>query len=133
MKFSYAVSNVFANFAEFRGRAGRHEFWWWCLFALLVMLAAILVDMTLSARLLGFEMFSARAGHPLSVLAAAILALPTLAAAGRRLHDVGRSGWWLLAGFVPVLGNLYLLWLLTRPTSTRDNRYGSSVYGLQRT
>ncbi|SFI37144.1 DUF805 domain-containing protein [Albimonas pacifica] len=133
MKFSYAISNVFSNFAEFRGRAGRHEYWWWCLFVALALVAMVLVDNIVSAPLLGFEMFSMRAGHPLSALTVALLALPTLAVSSRRLHDVGKPGWLLLAGFVPVLGNLYLLWLLTRPTSTRDNRYGSSVFGLQRT
>ncbi len=133
MKFKHAVSNVLANFAEFRGRAGRHEFWWWCAFAFCVLLLTLLIDNTVSATLLGFEMFSMRSGHPVTALCAVLLALPTLAVAGRRLHDVGRSSWWLMAGFVPVLGNVYLAWLLSRPTSTRDNRYGSSVFGLQRT
>ncbi|WP_339949630.1 DUF805 domain-containing protein [uncultured Albimonas sp.] len=133
MKFSYAVSNVLANFAEFRGRAGLAEFWWWCLFALLVQLAMVVLDNTLSAMVLGFPMFSQRSGHPLTLLVGLVLAPPTLAVAARRLHDVGRSGWLLLVGFVPVVGNLYLLWALSRPTSTRSNRYGSSVHGLQRT
>lgn len=133
MRFSYAVSNVFANFAEFRGRASLSEFWWWCLFGVIVMAAAGLVDGAVSAPVLGFPMFSLEAGHPLMAVCVLLLAVPTLATACRRLHDVGRSGWWLLAGFVPVLGNLALLWFLTRPTSGRDNRYGSSVAGLQRT
>ena len=133
MKFSHAVSNVFANFAEFRGRASLAEFWWWSLFAAVLVLALLLIDETVSAPLLGFPMFSPRSGHPLTVIGVLLLMMPTLAAACRRLHDVGRSGWWLLAGFVPVLGNLLLLWFLTRPTPARSNRYGSSVRGLQRT
>ncbi|MDF2234927.1 DUF805 domain-containing protein [Albimonas sp. CAU 1670] len=133
MKFSDAVSNVFLNFAEFRGRAGLQEFWWWCLFLLLVAAGAFVVDNTVSATLLGFPMFSLESGHPLTLISGLLLTPPTLAVAGRRLHDVGKSAWWLLTGFVPVLGNLYLLWLMLRPTSTRSNRYGSSVHGLQRT
>jgi len=133
MRPSDAILNVLANYAEFRGRASLPEFWWWCLFLMLALLMLLVVDGVVSARILGYPTFSSDSGRPLSVLGGIALAPPTLAVAARRLHDVGRSGWWLLVGFVPILGNLYLAWVLSRPTSKRDNRYGSSVYGLPRT
>ena len=133
MKFAYAVANVLSNFAEFRGRASLAEFWWWALFCLIVMSVLTLADGAISAPAMGFEMFSLQAGRPLSLVGALLLSVPTLAVSCRRLHDAGRAGFWALAGFVPVAGWALMLWFLTRPTSRRANRYGSSVAGLQRT
>ena len=51
------------------------------------------------------------------------LAVPSLAVTIRRLHDTGRSAWWLLIQFVP-FGGLYLLYLYVQPSSGEANAYG---------
>lgn len=119
-----AASNCLANFAMFSGRASRAEFGWW-LAALTVATAVHLAfDALVSAPLLGFPMFSPDAGRPLTVIGSAVLTIPTLAVAARRLHDTGRSGAWLWLLLAPGVGLLALGWLLTRPSAPRDNRHG---------
>ena len=59
-------------------------------------------------------------------LTSLVLLLPGLAVAVRRLHDSGRSGWWLLIALVPLLGALYLIWLMVRPSALGSNRYGAA-------
>ncbi len=133
MTFSDSIQNVLLNFAEFRGRATRSEYWYWVLFALCLQVLFQIVDGLVSAPLMGFPPFALDAGRPISVLGMIALLPPTLAVGCRRLHDVGRSGWWLLLPLIPVIGALALLWMLTRTSVERDNRFGSSVTGLQRT
>ncbi|MEC9431297.1 MAG: DUF805 domain-containing protein [Pseudomonadota bacterium] len=133
MTFSDSVLNVFANYFEFRGRATRSEYWWWALFSLIVSVALQIVDGMVSAPAMGYAAFAMDAGRPITMVGLLALVPPTLAVGCRRLHDTGRSGWWLLVGFAPVVGTLALIWLLTRPSAERDNRFGSSVAGLQRT
>ena len=133
MSFLDAVINVWINYGRFRGRASVAEFWWRVLFALGLLAGLFVLDGLVSAPTLGFPVFDLRSGHPLSVLGALALATPTLATASRRLHDTSRSARWLLLGLVPVIGNLALIWLLSRPGVRRDNRHGATVEGLHRT
>jgi uncharacterized membrane protein YhaH (DUF805 family) len=50
--------------------------------------------------------------------------IPSLAVAVRRLHDTGRSGWWLLIGLIPVIGAIVLLVFLVMDSQPGDNEYG---------
>ena len=59
-----------------------------------------------------------------------LLFLPSLAVAVRRLHDVGRSGWWLFIMLVPLFGFLLLLFWWVQPSEPRDNAHGPSPYPL---
>ncbi len=133
MTFRDAILNVLENYSHFRGRASRAEFGWWVLLAACALAVLFLVDQTVAAPLMGFRPFDRNAGHPLLVLGVLVVLTPTLAVATRRLHDAERSGAWLWAALVPALGWAWLAWLLSRPTSMRDNRYGSNVIGLSRT
>ena len=56
--------------------------------------------------------------------------LPLLAVAVRRLHDVGRSGWFVLLGLIPVVGELVLLYFLVQPSQPESNAYGPPPTGL---
>ncbi len=113
MGFAAAIRSCLAKYADFRGRACRAEYWWFTLFDFLIGSAAAVIDANADQTLLA----------PLLNLA---LLLPGLAVAARRLHDVGRSGWWLLLGLIPLIGWLVLLiWTIRRGDST-PNRYGDS-------
>lgn len=72
----------------------------------------------------GTLFFSSGATGPLGAIATIILLLPTIAVSARRLHDTGRSGWWLLLFFVPVIGLLVLLVFFCTRSDPGHNRYG---------
>ena len=78
MDFVSAVKSCFAQYAGFSGRAPRSEFWWFALFQLGVLVIATMISQVLYG------------------IAALALLLPALAVGARRLHDIGRSGWWQL-------------------------------------
>ena len=107
-EFQNAVKTCFAKYADFNGRAARPEFWWFFAFQLAVYVVTGLV-------------------HGLiEVVAMLALLLPALAVAARRLHDLGKSGWFLLLGLIPVVGGLVLLFLAAQPGEANDNAYGAA-------
>lgn len=104
MTFIESIRICFSKYADFNGRAGRPEFWWWTLFTFLVSMATGIVSDMLSG------LFS------LAVL------LPSLAVGARRLHDTDRSAWFLLLWLIPVIGWLILLfWAIQE--GKEPNRY----------
>ena len=107
------------NYAGFRGRAGRKEYWFFTLFSFLVTIALVILDLIIFELSSGtlFGMFAG--AYSLGVF------IPTLAVAFRRLHDTGKSGWWLLINFVPVIGILITVVLFVLDSQPGDNRYGS--------
>lgn len=119
-----AVRKVLSKYAIFSGRASRSEFWWWVLFTLIVIAATRLIDGAIVGPMLGFDSFQSEAGQPLSLLVSLALLLPSIAVAARRLHDIGRSGWWLLIGLVPLIGWLVLIYFYIQP-SDETNSHGS--------
>ena len=118
-----AVRSVLSNYVNFSGRASRPEFWWWILAVFLVSAVTQLLDAIVIAPMLGFTPGEENAGQPLSVIVSLLLLVPAVAVAARRLHDMGKSAWWLLIGFVPIVGALILLWFYTRP-SDGPNAWG---------
>jgi uncharacterized membrane protein YhaH (DUF805 family) len=115
MNFQQAISTCFKKYAVFSGRAARPEYWYWVLFIALGRLATSILDVVL---------FQASVAHPLEGIFSLITLLPTLAVAIRRLHDVDRSGWWLLM-YLTIIGMIYplLVWKCTKGTEG-NNRFG---------
>lgn len=88
------IAACFRNYAGFRGRARRREFWYFTLFAFALLVVARILDVLA---------FGYGGGSLLiSTVVLLVLFLPHLSVAVRRLHDVGRSGWWM-AGYVVLL------------------------------
>lgn len=119
-----AARSVLSKYATFSGRASRSEFWLWVLFTLILMAITRLVDATVVGPMLGFGSFQPEAGQPLSLLVSLALLLPSVAVAARRLHDIGYSAWWLLIGFIPIIGVLVLIYFYVQP-SEETNSFGS--------
>jgi len=99
MSFADAIKAGFRNYANFKGRAMRSEFWWWTLFSFLAQAAAGTVAESI--------------GNLVSIA----LLLPSISAGVRRMHDVDRSGWWIL---FPI----YNIVLLAKRSNTGENRFG---------
>ena len=76
------------------------------------------------APLLGFERFQMEAGQPLSLLVTLALIIPNIAVGVRRMHDIGRKGWWLLIGLIPMIGFFVLLYFYVQPSDETANDYG---------
>ena len=94
MTFVEAVKTCFAKYADFSGKAGRSEFWWWALFNLIASICLGIIDERLS---LAFTVATL---------------LPYVAVSTRRLHDVDKSGWMQLIGLIPIIGwILVIIWL----------------------
>ena len=105
----------FNKYSSFRGRARRPEFWYFVLFNFLVQLVLGIVDATV----FGMDNLS-----PLSNLYSLAVLVPSLAVGARRLHDIGRSGWWQLIMFIPLVGIIVLIvWYASRGKD-EDNEYG---------
>jgi uncharacterized membrane protein YhaH (DUF805 family) len=99
MTFTQAVRSALTSYATFSGRARRSEYWWFYLFTLLVGVATSLIDALLNA---AFNNEIGIAG----VITSLALLLPTLAVTSRRLHDTGRTGWWMLLPAIPLVATI---------------------------
>ncbi|WP_368164405.1 DUF805 domain-containing protein [Aeromonas sp. R6-2] len=107
--------SVLKQYAVFRGRARRKEFWMFTLINLVVIAALFMVmAMVGSPEVAAMVTFIC----PLAVC------LPALAVNVRRLHDVDRSGWWLLISLIPLVGPLVLLYFQVSAGTAGPNRFG---------
>ena len=118
MNFVEAIRSCFRNYANFSGRAVRSEYWYWYLFVAIVLIVLGAIDESLYSGPLQIGPFS-------YVTAAATLALilPSLATSVRRLHDIDRTGWWVLIG-PTVIGTLALIYWACLPGTSGSNRFG---------
>lgn len=111
------------KYFDFSGRATRKEYWsYW-----IVMVIANAVIFAV------FEFLDNMAPYPssftfyLGKLCQLALFAPSLSAGVRRLHDTGRSGWWICLSFIPVVGIIVLLVLLCLASEEKENEYGPYV------
>lgn len=111
---------VFRNWSNFSGRARRSEYWYFTLANFIVLLLLEIVMMTGSAVSKDAAPIFA---IPYFLYALAVI-VPSFAVAVRRLHDIGKSGWWILIGLVPLIGGIILLVWACTDSEPGDNRYG---------
>jgi uncharacterized membrane protein YhaH (DUF805 family) len=111
---------VLKKYAVFGERARRREYWYFCLFNLLICVALAAVDYLTGT-------YSPKAGTGLlgGIYGLAVL-MPSIAVVFRRLHDANRSGWWLWILLIPIIGALVLLIFLASDSAPEENQYGPS-------
>ena len=114
MNFTQAIASGFRNYANSSGRASRSEYWYWTLFSLIIDIVAWLLDTAI---------FPGNAWGPISIAASLWLLLPSVAVSMRRLHDINRTGYWVLLIFTIVGIILLMYWSLLKG-SDGDNDYG---------
>ena len=103
VSFRQAVELGFKNYFKFSGRATRAEYWWWILFTVIGRLVFGIIDGLVSLP------------GVLGLLFGLGTLIPSLTVGVRRLHDINRTGWWLLLIFVPVIGWIVLIvWAIER-------------------
>lgn len=113
------------NYSNFSGRARRKEYWMFVLFVYIVLIIAVFLDGALGLCFdMGYGVVSPYGW--ITVLAYLLHFIPSLGVAVRRLHDVGKSGWFLLISFIPIIGGIWLLILLCADGDVADNAYGSN-------
>jgi uncharacterized membrane protein YhaH (DUF805 family) len=96
------------KYAVFTGRATRSEYWWFILAQALLGAIAGVID------------------ESLNIIVSLLFLLPTLAVAVRRLHDIGKKGWWYLLVFIPIIGWIVLLYWFVQPSLPEANEYGEA-------
>jgi uncharacterized membrane protein YhaH (DUF805 family) len=116
MGFGQAVSSVFANYFNFKSRASRSEYWYYALFLLIAGLATLLID---------FAILGPVDIGPVNVIFTLATMIPSLAVSVRRLHDIGRSGWFVLLGIIPLIGIILLIYWWCQPSDPQPNKYGA--------
>ncbi|MGY1500069.1 DUF805 domain-containing protein [Streptomyces sp. QTS52] len=103
--------DVLKKYAVFSGRARRKEYWMFALFVAIISIVLAIIDAAIGSQIL-------------TLLFSLAILLPGLGVGVRRLHDTGRSGWWILFGIVPLVGSITLLVFACLEGDAGENKYG---------
>lgn len=112
--------SVLKKYAVFSGRARRKEYWMFILFNFIFAILAMIIDNVIGTAIKGIGYGLIYIIYILAVL------LPCLAVSVRRLHDVGKSGWFLFISLIPFIGFIWLLVLMCTGGTPGENKYGAN-------
>lgn len=119
MDIQTSIKTCFSKYAVFSGRASRSEFWFFYLFILLASIATVIIDVII----LGYSLDTYT---PINSIFVLITLIPSYAVGCRRLHDVNRSGRWLLIGFTGIGVILLIVWWVKKGED-KKNEFGSPI------
>jgi len=102
------------KFANFGGRSRRKEFW-----------IFYLINVAISYGLQFIAVPLGTAGMIISVLFSLAILVPALAVGARRMHDIGKSGWWMLINLVPLIGTIWFIVLAAKDSVAGENKWGA--------
>ncbi len=105
------------KYADFKGRASRKEYWLFVLLSVIAVFLAVFIDTILET-------------FVLTAVVGLALIVPSFSALARRMHDTGRSGWWILVYFIPFVGAFVVLVLAVLPGEAGENRFGPNPYSI---
>ena len=114
MQINNAVINAFSHYADFSGRTSREQYWW---FTTAVVVASLILSLAHIAT--RFSVFT----EALSLIFNLGILIPSVSISVRRLHDINKSGWWLLIVFT-IIGLLPIAYWAVRPSDGSINHYG---------
>lgn len=109
--------DAFKNYVNFKGRARRKEYWMFVLFNFIVAIVLSIID-----SLIGITILS-------TIYSLAVI-IPSLALCFRRLHDIGKSGAWILLGLIPLVGEIILIVFFCTDSQAGENQYGPNPKGV---
>ncbi|MDF2678531.1 MAG: Inner rane protein [Bacillota bacterium] len=104
-------TSVLKKYATFSGRARRKEYWMFTLINMIIITVLQIIDFTMGTMLI-------------SGIYSLLVFLPSLAVTVRRLHDTGKSGWWLLINIIPVIGFIVMIVFLVKDSDPGSNKFG---------
>jgi len=120
----YYLDILTNKFADFNGRARRKEYWMWTLYCTIILLISMALDNLFG---LTFEFLGQDLGYGwLYLIFGIIQFIPGLAVVIRRLHDVGKSGWYYLIILIPLIGFIWILVLLCTDGVKEENKWGTN-------
>ena len=115
MGFGQAIAAGFSNYFNFKDRSTRSAYWYFTLFLFIASLLTATADVLLvQPEHLG----------PIGGIFTLATIIPSLSLSVRRLHDIGRTGWWLLLALIPIIGWIVLIVWACQPTDPQTNAYG---------
>jgi len=126
MDFITSIKTCFVKYVDFTGRASRSEFWYFTLFILIISICVEIVD----ASLAGQNFWSYDGFGPVYWIFNVLIFLPSLAVGIRRLHDINKSGWWLLL-FFTVIGIIPLTYWYVKQSDQSSNNFGNPTSEIQ--
>lgn len=109
----YFVEVLKTQYTDFQGRANRAQYWYFVLFYILISIPLAIIDGIL------FQ------GQVLTLILSLALIVPSIAIGVRRLHDLGRPGWWYFGALIPIVGPIALLVLFCLKGEDKANAYGA--------
>ena len=122
----------YKKYAQFTGRADRKEFWYFVLFYFVVCAILSVLDGMLfgtGRAQFGNGGFDVSSSGPLAAIFAIGSIIPMLAVAIRRLHDTGKTGWWILIGLIPLVGTILLIAFYAQKGQPEANAHGEPPAG----
>ena len=118
---------VLKQYADFKGRARRKEYWMFLLFHLIFVFALVFL-------MLFSENTSDESPNMVLIIILALYFLativPSIAVTVRRLHDIGKSGSWYFISFIPYIGGFWLLILTCMDSENKPNKWGENPKGI---
>lgn len=116
---------VLNQYTDFNGRARRKEFWMFVLFNIIFAIIAMTIDNI-------FGIANDLTGYgPIYIIYSLAVLIPGLAVSVRRLHDIGKNGWMILIGFIPLIGWIWLIVLFATDGKPGVNMYGPNPKEVQ--
>ena len=131
MTFLDAIKNAFIKCFDFKSRSCRSEFWYFYLFTTVLGFIGIQIDRLFNLEILRLQLIQnidevAILG-PTYVFLYFLFFVPSLSLYIRRLHDINRSGWWLLMALIPFIGIITLIFLWCLKGNQNRNAYGDAT------
>lgn len=117
---AWFVDPIRDQYADFEGRTGRKEFWMFVLTSIVFLVGLSIISSML--------FYSYHTANTLMSLVQLAIMVPCWAITARRLHDVGKSGWWQLIGLIPVIGAIVLIVWLAGESVDHANVYGAKPH-----
>lgn len=112
--FVGALKDGFARYVDFKTRSTRSQYWWFTLWSIIFSVITGILD--------GF--LGMGDSGPIGMIVSLVMFVPSIAVGIRRLHDIGRTGWWMLLVFVPLLGWIVLIVFYCQKSQIGPNNWG---------
>ena len=127
MTFLGAIKNAFIKCFDFKSRSSRSEFWYFYLFTTILGFLGLQIDRFFNLEILGLQLSNINEVAilgPTYIFLYFLFFIPSLSLYIRRLHDIDRSGWWLLIAIIPFIGIITLIFFWCLKGSQNRNTYG---------